>query len=975
MSRILSRLFIGALVLVVAPLWSFAQPVASAREASRSFWLLKKHVLQVSNGTLTLSHVTADGVPHLLVGHPQNGVAWLPVAARRSSEAVRQALIDHVPEYRSVLSLPEAAELRLSGLEHTGILWHATFGLFYSGIPVRERSLNVNLGEQTGYYVNILNDLPVLTPESPVPAISPESLTAAKLSGYLHSGAILHVEQAPRLVYVQNNTNQVLDLCYEAVLRDTVNAHLWRITVNAQTGIITDQRDLLEYVGQPKIIRSGRVVALVHPQSPYDSTVLVGMPEMRLLVDSMEIVTDSDGFWSALCYDTSTIANFDFESAYQSVSRADTTNSCARGKLVNEGLVLEWDDSNSHPSERDAYYSATRAHHYAKLLDTTLVTLDAHTDVRVNLNQTCNAYYDPSQTSINFFRSGNSCSNTAEIADVVYHEYGHRMLHARYATTPHGNIVNSSLNEAFADCFSALLRDDSRIGIGFYTTNRYATLRDCFNAKVFPRDISNDPHITGQILSGSFWDLRRTVGHAVAQKLFYDALVLNPDAPNSTSTSDIETGTISTLMAVIAADDTDNDLTNGTPHLNDILSAFARHGIVLANLIDLQADGIADQDTLTTSYSVAAVASYDGLIGDLSDSSVSLYYSFDNGQSYERTMMLRSHDSLFVGEIPKAPAGTMVRYYTGAYTTVPNGGSTVYPSTTDPFSFLVGYHRTFFDDAEQDKGWVLSSPTDKAKTGLWVRGVPYGTYQTEGNFIQQDSDHTPNGTACYVTGNKATRSFSEDDVDSGSTTLMTPSFDLTTVRNPVVRYWYTYWNNYGFYAGKAPWQAQVSSDDGTTWKSVQNTPSATDGWQSYTFRVSDKVTPSATMRMRFIATDFYATVVEAAVDDFEVLSAPDETIAAVIAPMTAKLSLSLPHPNPVRVASGSSSVTISIPSRGRVVLQLKNVMGEIVRTLFDENVEASAVTLPITTAGLPSGTYWLVLNAGPDLVIRRLTIE
>ncbi|MFQ6097987.1 MAG: peptidase MA family metallohydrolase, partial [Armatimonadota bacterium] len=59
----------------------------------------------------------------------------------------------------------------------------------------------------------------------------------------------------------------------------------------------------------------------------------------------------------------------------------------------------------------------------------------ARLPVNVNLNNTCNAYLNGS--SINLFRSGGGCHNTA-FSDVILHEYGHEAVNyfTNGVTTP-----------------------------------------------------------------------------------------------------------------------------------------------------------------------------------------------------------------------------------------------------------------------------------------------------------------------------------------------------------------------------------------------------------------------------------------------------------------------------------------------------------------------------------------------------------
>jgi hypothetical protein len=75
----------------------------------------------------------------------------------------------------------------------------------------------------------------------------------------------------------------------------------------------------------------------------------------------------------------------------------------------------------------------------------------------VNLNQTCNAYWNG--TSVNFFKSGGGCRNTGEIAGVFLHEWGHGL-----DSNDGGGSDNPG--EAYAD-ITAICPRASCVGRGF----------------------------------------------------------------------------------------------------------------------------------------------------------------------------------------------------------------------------------------------------------------------------------------------------------------------------------------------------------------------------------------------------------------------------------------------------------------------------------------------------------------------------
>ena len=98
---------------------------------------------------------------------------------------------------------------------------------------------------------------------------------------------------------------------------------------------------------------------------------------------------------------------------------------------------------------------------------------------------------------------------------------------------------------------------------------------------------------------------------------------------------------------------------------------------------------------------------------------------------------------------------------------------------------------TFDDDMEDDLGWAVDAAgDDDANQGIWTRVDP------NGNGIAPERDRTPDpGILCFVTGQEPPNSTAGvNDVDEGTTTLTTPTFDLSGATDVMVSYWRWYDN-------------------------------------------------------------------------------------------------------------------------------------------------------------------------------------
>lgn len=226
--------------------------------------------------------------------------------------------------------------------------------------------------------------------------------------------------------------------------------------------------------------------------------------------------------------------------------------------------------------------------------------------------------------------------------------------------------------------------------------------------------------------------------------------------------------------------------------------------------------------------------------------------------------------------------GSIVQYYLRAATTSgvgvrwPEGAPCAEFSAVAAAEAVIG----FSDEFESASNWTAGVAGDTATNGIWTRVDPIGT------DAQPGIDHTPDpGSVCFVTGQGPPGgTIGIEDVDNGTTTLLSPSFDLSGFERATVSYWRWFHNSYSISdadEGNGPnedvFVIEISDDDGQTWTTVETVgpdgPETAGGWFLHAFNVGDFVNLTGSVRLRFIASDLNAfSIVEAAVDDVRVYS-------------------------------------------------------------------------------------------------------
>ena len=299
-------------------------------------------------------------------------------------------------------------------------------------------------------------------------------------------------------------------------------------------------------------------------------------PRLSLAVDGVPGASD---LTSAFSWDASAPGSLsvDAKGDRVAVTSVAAPSAVATFSAV-DGQPVLWSlaDDEQGDAQLSAFIHASIVKAHAAVIAPEMSFLQAQLPVLVNEPdpQGCNAFWDGSAT--NFLLEHGGCNNTARVADVVYHEFGHA-FHQSSIIFGVG-ALDAALGEGTGDIMSASVTHDPHLAPGFYLNND-TPLRAMETGRVWPDDIGWDPHETGLIWAGAMWDLRtflvedlgEAAGHALTDQLFYQAIRRASSIPT-------------TYAEVLAADDDDGDLENGTPHICSINRAFLAHG--LAPMLD-----------------------------------------------------------------------------------------------------------------------------------------------------------------------------------------------------------------------------------------------------------------------------------------------------------------------------------------------------------------------------------------------------
>lgn len=752
------------------------------------------------------------------------------------------------------------------------------------GVPVQSSGTHVLFDALSGKLLAITTTAaPELEPEAPAYGGGFAKLIVANLFADEYGVEPTRVGDA-LLTHVRIDRGEVStwQLCYVVKAEHEVDGDILtgqRYTLDAETRELLQQRSTVHNFDVFGTIRSNATPG-TSADTVTNPPVPIPTPRVRVTSSAGTVVTDRDGNFNIVGVDTPVDLTVTYNGTFTTLdNQAGAPYSITFPNVQpnqQNDLLMNPNPTQFITSQANAQLHVNVLRDYIRDRFPTDTTADFNVTARVNIDQNCNATF--SGNRINFYRAGNGCNNTAFSA-IVAHEFGH-WLNVLYDT----NNGSDGMGEGNADVFAMYCYDDPVVG-RFFTTGG-GIVRTGTNGRQFCGDanpgchFNGSPHRDGEVWMGAAWKVRtqlnnslgNTMGDLQSDLLFLGWL-------NSFDQEDIRS-----IIEIqwLTLDDDNGTLEDGTPNYAAIDAGFRQQGFPG---FDVPAVGILSATALddTTDENGPYVIDAEVISNIAANvTGAEIRYSVSGGPLFT-VPMANVSGNLYSGEIPGQTGPVLVEYYVEA--TDDQGNVRRFPAgaPAERLPFLVGDITVIADANFQAgaSGFIGGAPGDTATTGLWVVGDPIGT------AAQPATGNGEDGTNCWFTGQGSPGGGTgENDIDGGRTTLLSPPFDGGGAGFIVLEYDRWYSNDTGNAPNADVFDVDVTTDGGTTWTRIERVgPTGVGtggGWFSRAFNLTDIVTPTNQMQIRWVASDEgTGSLVEAAVDNVKIIAVRSTTAAPV----------------------------------------------------------------------------------------------
>jgi len=465
-----------------------------------------------------------------LWGTPKSVYGTLSDPMAVSEESARQFLATHAALLKLEPSLPGIA---LVSSRETPMGQVYAFSQAADGVPVYAAELKVHFNRE-GRVIGLTNtSVPSTMLVMAAPSVKAEQAVESARS---HAPRVQVEEQELRDLPLPSTTLVIYAetgspaLAWEVILHTP--GPTWQLFVHAHKGtVLAPARDLNRYAtgtgqvflvnaivaAQDNSLRDNKDAASAVPSKAYRKVTLKGL--------------DGSGF---------------LDGRYAS-------SSATKRRVFSANQTFVFDRSHDGFSETMGYYFLDYAQRYIQSLGFTTVNNRQQVFSVDRLKQD-QSYYTPSTKIITYGTGG---VDDAEDAEVIWHEYGHSILHDQvfgYGTS----LEADSIGEGFGDYLAGSL--GAQLSGGFqdaciaewdatsYSSTTPPCLRRLDGTKHYPENIVGEVHDDGEIWSAALWQIRREIGAEKADRVILQHhFILTPDttfnqAANALVTSAINLG-------------------------------------------------------------------------------------------------------------------------------------------------------------------------------------------------------------------------------------------------------------------------------------------------------------------------------------------------------------------------------------------------------------------------------------------------
>lgn len=634
--------------------------------------------------------------------------------AKLAEDAVRALLGAHLELFAPGAALGDL-ELVSNDLDAASGLRTVGFVQRHRGLEVRGGQVNARIKKDRIIVLGseALPDIDVTLPAKLVDGRAAQEQAKAWIAEHASLVSVRPEVSAPFILPIVTRSGAVQQHVVVEVVVDAQDPlGRWSVFLDAGTGERVARRQTL-------LFAAGTVRMNAPERHPGDVRIDYAAPEATFITSGQTRFTTADGLvqWDG---------EDGFEVLLQAKGREVNVDNAAGSAasatfFLDDGVEAVWDmrDEEYVDAQIATFVASNIVKAKAKQIAPAMRWLqNDRVQATVNINNTCNAYSDG--TTINFYRSNRRCQNTGRLMDVVYHEFGHS-FHAHSIIRGVGSF-DTALSEGASDYMAATITGDPAMGRGFFYSAQPLRHIDPPQPAVWP-DAVGEAHQTGLIFGGAMWDLRKALvamygeqaGAERADALWYQVLRRASNIPSS-------------YAEILAADDDDGDLANGTPHSCLINEAFATHGLADAAL----AGPPIGRPVLESRRVQLPILGEGSNCPGSSIARATLLWQEREDTAVSGEIALESDAVAWLGELPRGRSGSVLQYRVEI--ALENGQRILFPDNpADPwYELFVGevvpIYCTDFETEEAPEGWrnALLAGNDQPGANDWQWGAPAG---------------------------------------------------------------------------------------------------------------------------------------------------------------------------------------------------------------------------------------------------------